>query len=414
MSSAFENFNASPAAVDVNASPYAGATQDPMARPVRAATDPMWGSTFLNDLIIRPNFSASVLEEFFIRSQFVSSGIIRRNTAMDMTAGGVVVNVPFFQEFVATEESIDSSDQWGTSEEGYLSPQRISMSDYRIPVVHRGWAAAADDLSRLGSGNDPLGAIRSYIASNMAMHRQNYLLRLLSAVFDETDGALEGNFLGNITAATGTASADTAAENHLTAARVIECQNLLGERGSNLNIIAMHSAVYNHIKQQGLLTFSSPAAPTTTSNIEWQGGGVGVSDTAVAYYAGMRIVVSDQLITSDTPTGKDAGDAIEYPVYIFAPGAVEEGVQSGMRIEADRNILSKSDVISLDYHYLLGIPGVNWAGNVGGVSPTNAAIGTATNWELAWGQREYVAITRVDVNSPFGGNYAAAPADGGD
>jgi len=70
-------------------------------------------------------------------------------------------------------------------------------------------------------------------------------------------------------------------------------------------------------------------------------------------------------------------------------------------------------VISLDYHYLSGVPGVNWTGNVGGVSPTNAVIGTATNWELAWGQREYVAITRVDVNSPFGGNYAAAADDDG-
>ena len=405
MSSAYDNYNASPAAVGANASPFTGKAQAPMARPARADTSPMYGSTFLNDLIIRPEFAGSVLEEFYVRSQFVSSGIIQRNTAMDMTQGGVVVNVPFFREFVAVEEAIDSSDNWGDSAKGYLSPQRINMSDYQVPVVHRGWAAATDDIARLGSGEDPLGAIRSYIANNMAMHRQNYLMALLDAVFTPSTGALAPNFYGDVGIATGSGSADTTAANHLTAGLVIGCQNLLGERGSDLTVMACHSAVYNQIKQQGLLTFSSPAAPSTSAAIEWQGGGVGVSDTAVAYYAGMRIVVSDQLVL---PKGSaDAGDAMKYPVYIFQPGSVEEGVQSGLRIEADRNILSKQNVISLDYHYLLGIPGINWKGALGGSFPKNSDIATAGNWDLAWGHSEYVAITRVDVNSPFGGDYSA-------
>ena len=377
-----------------------------MASPARAATDPMWGSTFLNDLIIRPEFAGSVLEEFFVRAQFVQSGIIQRNTAMDMTAGGVVVNVPFFKEFVAFEEAIDSGDTWGQSAKGYLSPQRINMSNYQVPVVHRGWAAAADDISRLGSGEDPLSAIRSYIAGNMAKNRQEYLLALLDAVFDDSDGALAGNSLGDLGATTGTSSADTTAANHISAAKVIEAQNLLGERGSDLSVIAMHSAVYNQLKVQGLLTFSSPAAPGTTSDIVWGGGGIGVSNTEIAFFAGMRIVVSDELVLNKTEAGGATGDAMKYPVYVFAPGSVQEGVQSGLRIEADRQILSKQDVISLDYHYLLGIPGISWGGTVGGVFPKNDDIADPTNWTLAWGHREYVPIVHFIVNSPFGGNYA--------
>ena len=403
MASPFDNYNSSAKAVAAGASPYAGAAQDPMARAKRTAGMP-WGSTFLNDLIIAPAFAGSVLEEFFVRSQFVSSGIIQRNTAMDLTAGGVVCNIPFFKYHDAFEESIDSTDKWGESAKGYLSPQRINMSNYQVPVVHRGWAAAADDISRLGSGEDPLAAVRSYIAANMAKHRQNYLMALLDALFDGTAGALKANYYGDIGIATGSSSADTTSANHLTAGVVIGCQNLLGERGSDLSVIAMHSAVYNHIKQQGLLTFSSPAAPSVTSNIEWQGGGVGVSNTEIAFYAGMRVVVSDQLVLPKG--GADAGDAVKYPVYIFAPGSVEEGVQSGLRIEADRQILSKQDVLSLDYHYLLGIPGINWKGTVGGTFPSNDDISTPANWDLAWGHSEYVKIVRVDVNSPFGGDYA--------
>ena len=109
--------------------------------------------------------------------------------------------------------------------------------------------------------------------------------------------------MGDLGAATGTASADTTAANHISASKVIEAQNLLGERGSDLTVIAMHSAVYNQLKVQGLLTFSSPAAPGTTSDIVWGGGGIGVSNTEIAYFAGMRIVVSDQLVLSKTEAG---------------------------------------------------------------------------------------------------------------
>ena len=75
MASPFSNYNSSPAAVTAGASPYSGAAQAPMASPARTGGEP-WGSTFLNDLIIRPEFAGSVLEKFFIRSQFVQSGIV--------------------------------------------------------------------------------------------------------------------------------------------------------------------------------------------------------------------------------------------------------------------------------------------------------------------------------------------------
>lgn len=388
-------------------SPYVAQNQAPMAPPTRTGALP-WGSTFLNDLIIRPDFQSSVLEEFFERSQFVSSGIIQRNSAMDLSAGGVVCDIPFFKAFEAEEEEIDSDDSWGNSQEGYLSPQRINMSSFQVPVVHRGFAAAADDLSRLGSGEDPLAAIRSYVANNMAKFRQNYLLALLKGVFDPTSGALKDNALPSLGAATSVTPTDA---NFLQAGTVVGMQNILGERGDQLTTIAMHSAVRNQLVAQGMLTFSSPAAPTTSSDVRWGGGGVGVTNEAVEYFAGARIVVSDQLVTpkADALAGAGAatGDAMEYPVYFFGQGAVQEGVQSGLRIATERNILSLQDIIALDYHYLLGIPGISWKGAVGGKAPKNSDIATAGNWSLAWAHNEYVPITKVVVNSPFGGTYPA-------
>lgn len=398
------NSNSSNAAIGSGASQYSAQNQLPMAAPTRTGGLP-WGSTFLNDLIVRPDFQGSVLEEFYQRSQFVSSGIIQRNSAMDMSAGGVVVDVPFFKAFEAEEEEIDSDDSWGKSAAGYLSPQRINMSSFQVPVVHRGFAAAADDLSRLGSGEDPLAAIRSYVANNMAKFRQNYLLSLLKGVFDPAAGALKDNVLPSL-AATGTGTTPVEA-NFLQAGTVVGMQNLFGERGDQLTTIAMHSAVRNQLVGQGMLTFSSPAAPTTASPVVWGGGGVGVSNEAVEYFAGARIVVSDQLVVpaADAVDGAQ-GDAINYPVYFFGQGAVQEGVQSGLRIATERNVLSLQDIIALDYHYLLGIPGISWKGNVGGKAPKNTDIATAANWELAWAHHEYVPIAKCIVNSPFGGKYA--------
>ena len=102
------------------------------------------------------------------------------------------------------------------------------MSNYQVPVVHRGWAVAADDISRLGSGEDPLLRFVLYRQQH-GEEPPEHLLALLDAL-DASDGALAGNSLGDLGVAT-TASADTTAANHISASKVIEAQNLLGERG---------------------------------------------------------------------------------------------------------------------------------------------------------------------------------------
>ena len=402
MASPFSNYNSA----QNNPNSWASKAQAPTAAPQRAVTVPNWGSTFLNDLIVQPNFQGSVLEEFFERSQFVSSGIISRNSAMDMSGGGTVVQVPFFKAAELEEEEIDSSDDWGQSGAGYLSPQKIGMSSYQVPVIHRGWAGAADDISRLGSGEDPLGALRSYTANNMAKFRQNYLLDLLGALFDTTNGALKTNGLDVSLSAAATAGNAVTLDNQLTSGKVIALQNILGERGGDLSVIAMHSAVYNELKVAGLLTFSSPQGVGTTSTIQWGGGGLGVSNTEIAFFAGMRIVVSDQLV--EAKGSASAGDAMTYPCYVFGPGSVQEGVQSGLRIETERNILSKQDIFSVDYHYLLGVPGISWVGTPanGKMFPAKSDIKIATNWQLQWAHNEFVPLTRILVNSTFGGVYA--------
>ena len=121
------------------------------------------GGTFLSDLVTRPEFLGYINEEIYERCPFIQSGAVVRNNALDCTAGGVRVQVPFFQPISPTEEVITSEADWGTSGAGYLTPQKIEGSSQIMTIMHRGFAYAVDDLSSLGTGSDPMAAIRSYL-----------------------------------------------------------------------------------------------------------------------------------------------------------------------------------------------------------------------------------------------------------
>ena len=64
----------------------------------------------------------------FHRCKWIQSGVLVRNSALDCRDGGVRVQVPFFQPINPTEEIIESTSDWGTSGEGYLTPQNITAA----------------------------------------------------------------------------------------------------------------------------------------------------------------------------------------------------------------------------------------------------------------------------------------------
>ena len=391
--------------------PASAANRIPSRSP---ATPPVWGVNFLRDLFYREDVRQAVLEEYFNMNTFVSSGILQRNAELDGRQGGVTVEYPFFQQMVFEEEDIDSNEYWGNSHQGYLTPQRTQTSKFTIPRVSKGFAFGADDISRIASGEDPMAAMSSYIAGNLQTFRTRHILALLDAAFG-TGGPLVDQ---KYTAAAPAGAVPLAAES-ISVTQVVEALNLMGERSSRINSIAMHSSLYHWLLHQGLLQFSSPAGVGTSSAIEWGGGGVGVTNAAVQYFAGLRVVVCDQIVPVPGGTG---GTAKVYPAYLFADGAIQEGIQKEFSLEFDRNILSKQDIASCSYVWAIGIPGISWTGTPASIPQDSGGAGLPpvtwtptyprltdlaipTNWSLAWSNRQYVPIVRMDCYSPFGGTY---------
>ena len=338
------------------------------------------GGTFLTDLVTRPEFLQYVQEEVYNRCQWIQSGVVQRNSALDCSAGGTRVRVPFFQPMPETEEVITSAANWGDSGQGYLTPKGITASEQVMTILHRGGAYAADDLSRLGSGADPMAAIRSYLADCILKLRTTTLLSQLEGLFGS---ALDENVLDASINTSGAAEA-----NFLSASNVVKAQAQLGERGDDLTTIAMHSNVAYYLRTVGALTFSTSAL-STGGEITWGGGGIGLQSTEVAYFMGLRVIVDDML----KPTVNDGG-ADQYPVYLMGGGSVAEGVQrafftehSGRRSQhlkqTRRPVLDARRRRPKAFHVVNSPLGTSWKN--ANDNPTNALLSTAGNWECVYG-----------------------------
>jgi hypothetical protein len=362
-----------------------------------SASNSNFGGTFLSNLVTRPEFLQYTAEGIFEQSKWVQSGIIQRNAALDARAGGTRVRVPFFDPIAPTETQILSTSSWNGGL-GYLTAQNVTADEQIMTILHRGFAYAADDLSKLGSGADPLSHVRNQLTAAINKLKTATLAAQLLGLFGGISGAgVLGPNQTNKTFA-GVPGSMTEA-NFINVANVVAAKAVLGERGDNLDSIAMHSNVAYYLQQIGMLTFSTSAL-STGGAVVWGGGGVGVTQTEVATFAGLRVVIDDQLVAL---TGGTSTHAKKYPVYLFQSGVVSEGIQQDLRLGADRNILSMQDILAVDYHYGYHITGTKW--NVAGDNPTNAAttgnLADTASWSLVYSTTKQVPIARLLVNTPF-------------
>ena len=345
------------------------------------------GGVLLADIVKRNNFAAYVSEAIKERSAFIKSGAVVRNPLLDSREGGTRIQVPEFNPVSPTEEIIDGTATWGTSNNGYLTPQKIGTGTQIATICHRGFAYAVDDVAVLAAGEDPMGHIRDQLADAINKLNSTRLFYQLHGLFGT---ALSANALDLAVAA----SSGAAEANYLTAATVARGRSLLGERGEELDTIVVHPSVAYYLYQVGMLTFSTSALSTGTG-IQWGGGGVGITDRSVGQFAGMNVVV-DSSVNSVVPGS--SGHIKEFYCYLIKSGTILEGVQQDLAIEAERNVLSKQDVISVDYHSTYHIMGTKW--NDASDNPTNSNLGAKAKWALTY-DADLIPIVQLTVNTPL-------------
>ena len=345
------------------------------------------GGVLLADIVKRNNLSRYVQEAIKERSQFVKSGAVVRNSFLDAKEGGTRIQVPEFNPVSPTEEIMTGAANWGTSTAGYLTPQKIGTATQIASICHRGFAYAVDDIAMLAAGEDPMLAIRNQLADAINKLNNARLFSQLAGLFGT---ALAGNALDVAKAA----SSGAAEANYLTASTISQARAKLGERGEEPNLLIVHPNVAYYLYQVGMLTFST-AAMVSSGNITWGGGGVCVGARAVGQFAGCDVIIDEAVNTVAPGTG---GHITEYYCYLIKGGTIMEGVQQDLRIEADRNVLSKQDVLSVDYHTAYHIMGTKWVD--AGDNPTNANLATANKWAATY-DVDLVPAVQITVNTPL-------------
>ena len=345
------------------------------------------GGVLLADIVKRNNLSRYVQEAIKERSLFVKSGAVVRNSFLDSREGGTRIQVPEFNPLAPTEEVMNGTATWGTSSAGYLTPQKIGTATQIATIIHRGFAYAVDDIATLAAGEDPMNAIRNQLADAINKLNSQRLFYQLHGLFGT---ALSGN-AGDYAVA---ASSGQAEANYLSASNVAKARALLGERGDELDTLIVHPNVGFYLYQVGLLTFSTSSL-TSGGAVTWGGGGVGVNARSIGQFAGMNVIMDSQ-VNAVQPGA--SGHIKEYYCYLVKSGTILEGVQQDLRIEADRNVLSKQDVLSVDYHTAYHVMGTKW-GNAAD-NPTNSVLGNKDNWTATY-DADLIPMVQLTVNTPL-------------
>src|SRR5210317_1198029 len=337
-------------------------------------------ATLRSDVIIPEIFTPYVIEQTTLRDAFLASGVVQPLAELNATEGGDFINVPFWKANLSGDFEVltDSSS---------LTPGKIQADKQVGVILHRGRAFESRDLAALAAGSDPMAAIGAKIADYIANQRQKDLLSCLAGVFGSlgTTSSSAAFFPLTIDGESG----DTPTV--LSPRHVAEARSLLGDQGDKLTAICMHSKVYYDLVERKAIDYVSTGDARGTSTTQSGGSLVAAygGSVDVPTYCGLRVLVSDDVQTSGS------GSSTEYATYFFTQGAVASGEQMAMQTETDRDILAKSDAMSIDLHYVYHPVGAKWG--VTTANPTRAQLETVGNWSKVYELKNIGIVRSTNV-----------------
>lgn len=281
------------------------------------------------------------------KSAIIQSGVAvaDERVSKNITAGGKLVNMPFWADLSGDDEVLSDS----TS----LQTGKISAKKDVAAVMYRGRGWAVNELAAVFSGDDPMRALMGRIGDYWLRQEQKVLLSVLSGLFAE-GGALAGSHLLNISGGkTGTA---------ITAQSILDAKQLLGDHADKLQVIIMHSAVYTKLQKDNLIVYIQP----TDAKI------------SIPTYLGYRVIVDDALAP--------AGDI--YTTYLLASGSIGRNTGSPQALttfETNRNASAGVDEVFTRRAFVMHPYGVKWTDNTTtGETPTNAELANPANWQKVY------------------------------
>jgi hypothetical protein len=341
-------------------------------------------ATLRSDIIIPEIFTPYLIEQTTQRDAFLASGVVQPLAELNATEGGDFINVPFWKANLSGDFEV-------LTDSTSLTPGKITADKQVGVILHRGRAFEARDLAALAAGADPMAAIGAKIADYVANQRQKDLLSCLAGVFGSLGATSSSAAFFGLTI--DGESGDTPTT--LSPRHVAEARSLLGDQGDKLAAVCMHSKVYYDLVERRAIDYVTETDARLTSSVtDFVGGSIAnaYGNPTVPTYMGLRVLVSDDVQTDGS------GSSTEYATYFFTQGAVASGEQLAMQTETDRDILAKSDAMSIDLHYCYHPVGAKWG--VTTTNPTRAQLETVGNWSKVY-ELKNLGIVRATNTSNF-------------
>lgn len=309
----------------------------------------------LADVIEPEVFTEYVTNKTVEKSALYQSGIIVNDPQFDQLASGPskLMDMPYWNDLADTEAT-------SVAEATDLTAQGISTGKDIARKIMRAQMWGANNLAGALSGTDPMAKIAESVSDYWVRQDQRILLSVLKGIFSAAN--MSGNVLD--------ISALAAGANVLSAEAFLDAQQLLGDSKSLLTATVMNSHTENFLRKLNLIDY------------------VPVADQGkpIPYFMDKRVIIDDA-VAFDTVTGKGE-------IFLFGEGAIGQGNGSDPNIvatEVDRNAKNSAGI---DYLINRRIQmfhprGIKWTETaVAGDFPTNAELGTGTNWTRVYDNKK--------------------------
>ena len=337
-------------------------------------------ATLRSDIIVPEVFTPYVIEQTTPRDAFLASGVVQPMAELNATEGGDFVNVPFFKANLSGDFEV-------LSDSSSLTPGKITADRQTGVILHRGRAFEARDLAALAAGSDPMAAIGAKVAEYVANQRQKDLLSCLAGVFGSLNSTSSSAAFFELTIDGESGDTPTV----LSPRHVALARNKLGDQGEKLTAMCVHSSVFYDLVERRAIDFiydNTGAADTGAT----QGSTANAFGApSVPTFMGLRVIVSDDVQTAGS------GSSTEYATYFFTEGAVASGEQLAMQTETDRDILAKSDAMSIDLHYVYHPVGSRYTSST--VNPNRSTLETVGNWSKVYENKNLGIIRATNVSN---------------
>jgi len=334
------------------------------------------------DVVVPERFAAYVQVLTAQKSALIQSGVVGVDSFLSglLAGGGSTFNLPFWNDLADTEANVS-----GDEKADYQAPVNVPETD-AIPLAlttgreiavrvnrNQNWSAA--DLAGALAGSDPIDAISNRVADYWRRQDQRLLISVAQGVIADNIANDAGDMVEDVTTVGAVAEA-----NRFSAEAFVDAQQTMGDRGSDLTAVIVHSVIEARMKKLNLIDF----IPDSNGVVN------------IPTYQGKRLIVDDGVpvfVTGANPATS---------IWLFGTGAFGAGegtpkVPAAVsRFELAGNG-GGQEVLTSRREFILHPRGFAFVGAPAGVSPTNTEFAAATSWDRRV-ERKLIRFAELRVN----------------